>query len=47
MLRALGVQPSKRLPRQLTQRAEDVALFEELSPEVGPGQPNGDEGGKT
>jgi len=47
MLRALGVQPSKRLPRQLTQRAEDVALFEKLSPEVGPGQPNGDEGGKT
>src|ERR1700722_573137 len=53
MLRVLGVQPSKRLPRQLTQRAEDVALFEELSPEVGleppnprqpnPGQPNGDE----
>ena len=31
MLRALGVQPSKRLPRQLTQRAEDVAMFEEDS----------------
>jgi DNA recombination protein RmuC len=40
MLRVLGVQPSKRLPRQLTQRAEDVALFEELSPEVDSGQPN-------
>src|ERR1700761_6869392 len=57
MLRSLGGQPSKRLPRQLTQRAEDVALFEELSPEVGPGQPdpgqpnpeqpNEDEGGRT
>jgi DNA recombination protein RmuC len=33
MLRALGVQPSKRLPRQLTQRAEDVEIFENISPE--------------
>ena len=34
MLRALGVQPTKRLPRQLTQQAEDVGIFEELtSPE--------------
>jgi DNA recombination protein RmuC len=31
MLRALGVQPTKRLPRQLTQRAEDVGIFEELT----------------
>jgi DNA recombination protein RmuC len=30
MLRALGVQPVKRLPRQLTQRAEDVDIFEEV-----------------
>ena len=29
MLRALGVQPSKRLPRQMTQRAEDIGMFEE------------------
>jgi DNA recombination protein RmuC len=33
MLRALGVQPSKRLPRQLTQRAEDVDIFEKISAE--------------
>jgi DNA recombination protein RmuC len=32
MLRALGVQPTKRLPRQLTQRAEDVGIFEEINP---------------
>ena len=31
MLRALGVQPTKRLPRQLTQQAEDVGIFEELT----------------
>jgi DNA recombination protein RmuC len=30
MLRALGVQPTKRLPRQLTQRAEEVEIFEEV-----------------
>lgn len=30
MLRALGVQPTKRMPRQLTQRAEDVEIFEEV-----------------
>lgn len=29
MLRALGVQPTKRLPRQLTQRAEELDIFEE------------------
>jgi DNA recombination protein RmuC len=29
MLRALGVQPSKRLPRQMTQRAEDIGMFEQ------------------
>ncbi len=28
MLRALGVQPTKRLPRQLTQRAEELDIFE-------------------
>jgi DNA recombination protein RmuC len=33
MLRSLGVQPSKRLPRQLTQRAEDVEIFENISAE--------------
>lgn len=31
MLRALGVQPLKRLPRQLTRRAEDVGMFEETT----------------
>ncbi len=30
MLRALGVQPTRRLPRQLTQRAEDVEIFENI-----------------
>ena len=30
MLRALGVQPTKRMPRQLTQRAEEVEIFEEV-----------------
>ncbi|HZD46620.1 MAG TPA: DNA recombination protein RmuC [Acidobacteriaceae bacterium] len=30
MLRALGVQPVKRLPRQLRQRAEEVEIFEEV-----------------
>jgi DNA recombination protein RmuC len=38
MLRALGVQPTKRMSRQLTQRAEDVEIFEDVpeakSPEV-------------
>jgi DNA recombination protein RmuC len=38
MLRSLGVQPAKRLPRQLIQRAEDVAMFEEVAPEAGPEQ---------
>jgi DNA recombination protein RmuC len=33
MLRALGVQPAKRLPRQLTQQAEDVGIFENISAE--------------
>jgi DNA recombination protein RmuC len=33
MLRALGVQPSRRLPRQLTQRAEDVEIFENMGAE--------------
>ena len=31
MLRALGVQPTKRLARQLTQQAEEVGIFEELA----------------
>jgi DNA recombination protein RmuC len=31
ILRALGVQPAKRLPRHLTQRAEEVGIFEGLS----------------
>jgi DNA recombination protein RmuC len=34
MLRALGVQPSKRLPRQLTQQAEEVGIFESVSAET-------------
>jgi DNA recombination protein RmuC len=34
MLRALGVQPTKRLPRQLTQQAEEVGIFEELTSET-------------
>jgi DNA recombination protein RmuC len=33
MLRALGVQPTKRMPRQLTQRAEEVEIFELTTPE--------------
>jgi DNA recombination protein RmuC len=33
MLRALGVQPTKRMPRQLTQRAEDVEIFENTAAE--------------
>jgi DNA recombination protein RmuC len=33
MLRALGVQPTRRLPRQLTQRAEDVEIFENIATE--------------
>jgi DNA recombination protein RmuC len=52
MLRSLGVQPAKRLPRQLIQRAEDVAMFEEVAPEagpeqLGPGQLNENEGHET
>jgi DNA recombination protein RmuC len=43
MLRALGVQPSKRLPRQLTQHAEDVGMFEEINP----AQLDEDEGHET
>jgi DNA recombination protein RmuC len=31
MLRTLGVQPTKRLPRQLTQRAEELDIFEDLN----------------
>jgi DNA recombination protein RmuC len=31
MLRSLGVQPTKRLPRHLAQRAEEPDIFEELS----------------
>jgi DNA recombination protein RmuC len=34
MLRALGVQPTKRLPRQLTQQAEEVEIFENVSAET-------------
>ena len=33
MLRELGVQPTKRMPRQLTQRAEDVEIFENIGAE--------------
>jgi len=50
MLRALGVQPSKRLPRQLTQHAEDVDIFEEVSPaqlDEGEGQLDEREGYET
>jgi DNA recombination protein RmuC len=50
MLRALGVQPSKRLPRQLTQHAEDVDIFEEVSPaqlDDGEGQLDEREGYET
>jgi DNA recombination protein RmuC len=47
MLRALGVQPSKRLPRQLTQRAEDVAMFEEVGLEDNSGQLSEDKGGNA
>jgi DNA recombination protein RmuC len=31
MLRTLGVQPTKRLPRQLTQRAEELDIFEDAN----------------
>ena len=47
MLRALGVQPSKRLPRPLTQRAEDVAMFEEVGVEDNSGQLSEDKGGNA
>jgi DNA recombination protein RmuC len=52
MLRSLGVQPAKRLSRQLIQRAEDVVMFEEVAPEAGPeqlglGQLNENEGHET
>ncbi len=41
MLRALGVQPTKRLPRQLTQQAEDVGIFEELTSSESAEEPKG------
>jgi DNA recombination protein RmuC len=41
MLRALGVQPTKRLPRQLTQQAEEVGIFDELTSETIDESPNG------
>ena len=44
MLRTLGVQPSRRVPRQLTERAKDIAMFEELSPEFASGQHTEGEG---
>ena len=40
MLRALGVQPTKRLPRQLTQQAEEVEIFEQLTTSTGADEPN-------
>jgi DNA recombination protein RmuC len=43
MLRSLGVQPTKRLPRQLTEQAEDVGIFEEINP----AQLDEDEGRET
>jgi DNA recombination protein RmuC len=43
MLRSLGVQPAKRLPRQLTQQADDVGMFEEINP----AQLDEDEGRET
>jgi DNA recombination protein RmuC len=43
MLRSLGVQPTKRLPRQLTQQADDVGIFEEINP----AQLDEDEGRET
>jgi DNA recombination protein RmuC len=45
MLRALGVQPVKRLPRQLTQRAEEVEIFELTTPE--PADETADEKNET
>jgi DNA recombination protein RmuC len=45
MLRALGVQPTKRMPRQLTQRAEDVEIFELTTPE--PAEETADEKNET
>jgi DNA recombination protein RmuC len=42
MLRALGVQPSKRLPRQLTQHAEDVEIFEQLTTSANADEPGGE-----
>jgi DNA recombination protein RmuC len=40
MLRALGVQPTKRLPRQLAQQAEDVEIFEQLTTPTGADEPS-------
>ncbi len=40
MLRALGVQPTKRLPRQLAQQAEDVEIFEQLTTSTGADEPS-------
>jgi DNA recombination protein RmuC len=42
MLRALGLQPAKRLPRQLTQRAEDVEIFEQLTTSANADEPGGE-----
>jgi DNA recombination protein RmuC len=51
MLRALGVQPAKRLPRQLTQRAEEAEIFEETpeanNEQFGHGLLKEDEGHET
>jgi DNA recombination protein RmuC len=44
MLRALGIQPTKRLPRHLAQRAEELGIFEDLSAqESGSAQERGEE----
>ncbi len=40
MLRALGVQPTKRLPRQLTQQAEELEIFEQFTSSTGPDEPS-------
>ena len=42
MLRALGVQPTKRLARELMQQAEEVGIFEELATADTMGKPHGE-----
>jgi DNA recombination protein RmuC len=40
MLRSLGVQPTKRLPRQLAQQSEELEIFEQLTTSTGANEPS-------